>query len=1583
MAKSAREILNEIAAVVEKEIQDLVGPKAGQSKEFQALYNSIYQRTLENIRAQVKDFRKQLKSQAFATYFEGLDPSKQPKTKAAVRVSRLRFKEIQNSLLESFDEVISSYLYNLSKSIKMPEVVGRFEQQFVPMTGFAQRRVVEEKFSPRVPYPLGTLERRQIEKAFPQQIAFGRPIKPRDRLEAMLQEGSLREVYRSTFANILRREYSSAIYSAMTLQGLRPDIARIETKRILSQINDVIAEQSEVLLDAYSRGLIKSLKGVNLTEGVTREATFMTNVGTVAKQRISDIAVTVSEETIETIDKTLASLEKAIFEEKIPAKAFAGGMQPKVLEEVPGTKSARLQAIFSKPRFQPLAEKIRELAPGIINLPEESLKRVDLETVYGGVTRARISYIDQETKAVRTLTLAMDKYGNVLADTSARFRSFIDGVKRDVREFTKWSTAIMLVYLPMQALQGALTSAIEQESLLASVLITLGRSQEYANKTFEDAAKIANETGQSISQVLQGYNLALRAAGNIADYNERVAKANELMKDSITLSILANMDQAAATDTLVAALKQMGLSIDQGTVLLDKWVRVSKIANVDVETLATSFAVVGEAAKQAGISVDELNGIIAIIAASGITSAKETGNAVRAIVSGLTTDRTAAELRKYGIAVTDTAGKLRDFKSIVDDIREAFMQGLISPDQLNRLAYVIGGGNRRQAQVVTALVQFGDVTRIANESAKASGDAWEAFTKKLETTRISTTRLSNAFQLLVRNVFTSGGLLDGIKSAIDLFTNLTNTVAGLSNALGTVIPTLLAIGAGKLFNVGPRFREVLYGIGTGVIPAIVSPFMRGGTRQQPQFALQQGAGGLELTPQRAARLNATLLGEQIGYKLQSYAPQIGAMLAVTFMAGLEFAKSKDLEKAGLVMAGGVVGGILAKGNPIGFVIGSSIAEMFVQKVGETELKLKRAEIPKEVVEAAGGAYTIAITKFLYNISKSVNEFFGRKMPEFTEEQLATILATRQGQMLAYGPIRGARRGLPPEEVARLIQGTQFAIQTSGAEVTKRIVIDKQLISTIQKQVQDQLDQMFYSAKPKLSEREFSEAKDRLEGLLSFSQNATVPIKELGISLEQLDVRSLDEFYRSLAEILALSPDDRLERINTTLTEMISLIEKLNSPTAAEGIRIFDQFTEEEKVLTVQQAQQQVKELADSFVKEFRSARDYIQVNLANLPSFDILSDMTQKDVETAIKFAEKYVEEILPMLTEAQRTALEAQAKDMEIFARTSEGIWKKISGIPAMFFREGIDLAKEAGELQTAGLGIQKIDIGSDQLDLLLRQTEVLWNQLNKAFGYKGEKETVIALLNDNQFRKITTDMTLLRLLLDQISENTEKQLEGIYNLPEGAEFFVPWQAAAMAASNQGGGIDFDSLIKALSAIGDEQTSAINSQTAALTSKLDELKQAYLQEAAPMREELFGPKATVEANRYDLSRGDLATAKRYQGLALYYQEQAERDRIFGKYGVGAGAGEDILPSPSFSDFLEFFKRMFGITLSPFGPGVTPRIPGQTTPTSTQNLRLSVSSNINLVLDGRVLAQVIRQYLTSETLRFSATQSTISRQVIV
>lgn len=1578
MARIAKRIFEDIARVVEKEITDLVGIQSGSSEEFGRVLEGISKLTAENIRQQVKEFKREVSKQAFATFFEGL--KNQPiKSKAKVKTSRVLFDQVQKDVLQSLDQIVVSYLYNLEKTIEYPEVQARFRQTFYPTSGLAREREVVSRFTPKVTYPLGKFERSAFEKIATKRLAFERPPEPTSTVAAIFREETLWSVYKQTFANILRQFYAEAAKESLFELGVfnRKEL-QSGVRQILYGLQDVISQQSEILLDAYSRGIIPALRGVSLTKG-SEKVLKLTLGGKDLEKRLDSLNVEITDSFIKTVDTTLRSLEQAIFEEKIPLKGLTGGIQPRT-DRYLTAKTARLEALFSKPRYAPLAAKVRELAPDLLSLPEEYLKRVDIETIYGGVTRARISYFDQETRAVKSLSLAMDKYGNVLVDTAARFRSFIDGVKRDIREFTKWTTAITLVYLPLQALQGSLAAAIEQESLLASVLITLGKSQEYANKTFEDAAKIADETGQAISSILKGYNLALRAAGNITDYNERVAKANELMRDSIMLSILSGMDQAAATDTLVAALKQMGLEVDQGTTLLDKWVKVSKIANVDVETLATSFAIVGESAKQAGISIDELNGIIAIVAAAGITNAKETGNAVRAIISGLTADRTANELRKYGIAVTDTSGKLRDFKSIVDDIRGAFLQGLISPDQLNRLAYIIGGGNRRQAQVVTALVQFGDVTRIAGESAKASGDAWEAFKKKLETTQISTVRLSNAFQVLIRSVFTRGGILDGLKSLIELTTSLTNAVSGLTSTLGTAVPAFLALGAGKLFKVGPRFREILYSLGTSVIPPLVLPFTSRAAVQAPAYRLEAAAGGLELTPQRAAQINAALLGEKIGYRLQLYAPQIGAMLAVSFMAALEFAKTKDAKQAGLVIAGGILGGLLSKGSPVGFLIGATAAEVFANKLGETKIKLQQAEIPKEIIQAAGGEFKITATKTIYDLGRSLLSIFGKEIPNLTEEQFAAVLATLPKKIGPYS----YKPGMSPEEVARLLYGTRFATQTLGYQTVKQVFIDRQLLQAVQQDVQQQLDAMFYTAKPKLSEREFGNAKERLSGLSSFAQNATVPIKELGISLADLDVKSLEDFYRSLAEILALSPEDRLDRINTTLTELITLLEKLGAPGAENGIQVFDQFTEELITIPANEARKKVNDLAQQFVKEFKAARDYIQVSLANLPSFDILSDLTQKDVETAIKYAEKYANEILPLLTEGQRKALEEQAKDLEIFVRTSEGIWKQISGLPAMFFREGLDLAKSAGEIIGKGIGIQKIDIGSEQLGTLLSQVEVLWQQLNRAFGYQGEKETVIALLNDNQFRKITTDMTLLRLLLDQISENTAKQLEGVYNLPEGAEFFVPWQAAAMASKNSGG-VDFDSLIKSLSVVADEQASAIDNQTAILSNKLDELKQAYLESAAKERERIFGKPATVEPTTEKLaplSRGDLAYAERYKGLADFYQRQTQKERQM-EIKPPAFIGKELLPYDPIEKFFEFFGRLFNFNLGPLGPSVVPKIPGQTSPTAMQNFRLNISSNINLLLDGRVLAQVVRQYMTAETLRFSVGQSTISKQVVI
>jgi TP901 family phage tail tape measure protein len=80
------------------------------------------------------------------------------------------------------------------------------------------------------------------------------------------------------------------------------------------------------------------------------------------------------------------------------------------------------------------------------------------------------------------------------------------------------------------------------------------------------------------------------------------------------LSQLAGIEQAEALDTLVGALRQAKLELTDGSQIMDSWIAVSKNANVSINTLASTYAIVGTAAEDAGISFDALNGMAAALA---------------------------------------------------------------------------------------------------------------------------------------------------------------------------------------------------------------------------------------------------------------------------------------------------------------------------------------------------------------------------------------------------------------------------------------------------------------------------------------------------------------------------------------------------------------------------------------------------------------------------------------------------------------------------------------------------------------------------------------------------------------------------------------------------------------------------------------------------------------------------------------------------------------------------------------------------------------------------------------------------------
>ena len=596
------------------------------------------------------------------------------------------------------------------------------------------------------------------------------------------------------------------------------------------------------------------------------------------------------------------------------------------------------------------------LPPGseasVLNLLEKNgFKREDIQSVTKneptGISKIQAA-VQDDSGVWQKMEVSVDKYGQTVASVSRRQQDFGTAVGKDTIEFLKWSVAMSLIMVPLQAINTLTQDAIQNQSKLVDITVVLGQAQSAQNAIFESATEIADKVGVATQDVLTAYTLAYRATGNIADSTERATVTNKLLTDSLTLAKLAGISDSEAIDQLAGALRQTfsgDSALSQGTVLLDKWVETSRVANVSLETLASAFSMLGDTADAAKISTDDLNAIIATVSEStGATSASNTANSVKALISGIESNRAVTELQKLGVAITDTTGDARGFVDIMNDVASLKSNNLISPEQFQNLTLALGGGVRRQSVWTTLIDNWNRVGQISAESANAQGEAASALDQHLATVETASTRLGNAFQELAQNFGTKGGVLDGMTQLMNVATALTGAFNSLTGAAGRssipLLGTLAAvalIGGKNSFWQQSQLLNISTSIGKGIDkvtgfaqPASMQANYGSGTDEySPDWGTQSSSWGTKASNWMLSPSAMNPEKSNLGYAL-GYAPMV--LSAVSNLSDSTSTMGEKTARVGADIAGGIIGGLITGGNPIGVAVGTSISEAFVNGV---------------------------------------------------------------------------------------------------------------------------------------------------------------------------------------------------------------------------------------------------------------------------------------------------------------------------------------------------------------------------------------------------------------------------------------------------------------------------------------------------------------------------------------------------------------------------------------------------------------------------------------------------------------------------
>jgi TP901 family phage tail tape measure protein len=326
------------------------------------------------------------------------------------------------------------------------------------------------------------------------------------------------------------------------------------------------------------------------------------------------------------------------------------------------------------------------------------------------------------------------------------------------------------------------------------------------NSEMQDLRKVLDGTDEDFAKLSkEAFNLGItfgRSGSEVAStfgiFAQQGLKVNAILDRTVATLLLVSattLDTSSAVEALTAVVENYPEYIDNATLAVSKWVAVQASAPVTAGDLANAMKGVGSTAAELGVTLDELNGIVASIAEVTRKSGREIGTSLKTLFARIPREETVNAFKKIGIAVRETQESYRPFGDILIDLRNKW-------DSLNGVQTAAitqqVGGVRRYNEFLALLKNFDRYVGATVISILAQNDA---FTKSLPEIEKYKRQLQSAKtandQLMVG--FYGDYIIPKLITLSVFFAKLSNTVNLNKDAFGTlgkyILYTAVAFGS--------------------------------------------------------------------------------------------------------------------------------------------------------------------------------------------------------------------------------------------------------------------------------------------------------------------------------------------------------------------------------------------------------------------------------------------------------------------------------------------------------------------------------------------------------------------------------------------------------------------------------------------------------------------------------------------------------------------------------------------------------------------------------------------------------------------
>lgn len=446
--------------------------------------------------------------------------------------------------------------------------------------------------------------------------------------------------------------------------------------------------------------------------------------------------------------------------------------------------------------------------------------RSDIQNVVRGNTVTLDARIDEqalETSVENARNTVEQNFNSNPINVPINADTNMNNCTDDMRAFnnvTRETRGILADYLNIRdifrEISNAIKKAIDNVEKLnkaeTDLMIATQKSASEMKSLMSDYNQMAKDMSSTTIDVTGAADDYLRQGHSVAD-------TNTLIRDSLILSKIGQIESAEATQYLTSSMKGYQVEAENVIDIVDKLSAVDLQSASNASGLAESMSHTANIARTVGVEMDELIAYIAVAKEVTQDSASSIGNAYRSIFSRLSNIRIGkfldedgndisgeindAErvLSHFGLSLRNSAMEFKDTSQIIAEVA-AIWDDMSSVEQAAiRKAF----GNTYQAEKVVALFEnYNKVLELTEVSANSSGTALDKFAIYEQSLEASTNRLTASLEGLAYNTISADfikGLADGATAIVSFVDNTKLLKTGITAGIFTgLISGVMALG---------------------------------------------------------------------------------------------------------------------------------------------------------------------------------------------------------------------------------------------------------------------------------------------------------------------------------------------------------------------------------------------------------------------------------------------------------------------------------------------------------------------------------------------------------------------------------------------------------------------------------------------------------------------------------------------------------------------------------------------------------------------------------------------------------------------